>query len=542
MYNSIFEISLFELYRNTHLCDIKVPISITPINDQPCYLLTQLPQFTVVNGENFTISNDVLLTQDTDTPSTKIEYEVLSPPSFGSLVKVIDTDTVENLNKLGNKFTQHDISQGRISYIHRGPSKATSFNFKVWDGKFDPIHAVVNIKVSPVHLSCDLTSKTAEILQGTSTVQLTFENLVADTNVNKFRLWYNVVEKPSHGLIMENNHSVAHFTYYGLQQGQISYVLQNNTVSEDAFKSFISIKQSEVTCSVKTQIRIKPFININSISIASFERRRLSATIEKLSPFFRNPTVASFTIKPTLKYGAVVRVEKNNLDNFLPANMFTFKDLENGLIHYEPKEIERNVEELVDEINYMVKVNGSLQVGHGTAYVYLLNQKINHTIEVESHEINSAMVYNYTIIILAVLLFFILILVIVFVVRYLASDNEKNKLEKDMPPPLPMPPDFVLNNSPLYVTYSNSGGSLLDGSVPVISNLPNCKIIPMETDSTYRESELEDFVNFEEEEEEDDMVKEWDSFKGSASEMNRNTNNQYSTVYNPLLRRNQYWV
>lgn len=517
-----------------------MPISITPVNDQPCYLLTQLPQITVVNGENYTITNEVLLTQDTDTPSTKIEYEILSPPSFGSLVKAIDGDTVENLNKLGNKFTQNDISQGRILYIHRGPSKTTSFNFKVWDGKFEPIHAVFSIKVSPVQLSCDLASKTAEIVQGTSTVQLSFENLVADTNVNKFRLWYNIVEKPLHGVILGNNRSVAHFTYPELQQGQINYVLQNNSVSEDTFKSLISVKQSEVTCSVKTQIRIKPFININSISITSNERRRLSAILEKGSPLFRGSMAASFTLKQQPLYGSVTRVEKNDLDRVQLVNKFTFKDLENGLIHYEPKESERTAEELVDEIHYMVRVNGSLQIGHGTAYVYLLNQKVNVSVEADPIE-TAALIYNYAAIGLAILFLIVLVIVIIFVVRYLASDSERDKLEKDMPPPLPMPPDFVLNNSPLYVTYSNTG-SLLDGSMPVISNLPNCKIIPMETDSTYRESELEDFVNFEEEEEDEDMVKEWDSFKGSSNEMNRNAGNQYSTVYNPLLRRNQYWV
>lgn len=495
----------------------------------------------MVNGENYTITNEVLLTQDTDTPSTKIEYEILNPPSFGSLVKVIDNENVENLNKLGNKFTQNDISQERILYIHRGPSKATSFNFKVWDGHFEPITAVFSIKVSPVQLSCELASKTAEVVQGTSTVLLSFENLVADTNVNKFRLWYNIVEKPVHGVILGSNRSVAHFTYAGLQQGQISYVLQNNSVSEDSFKSLISVKQSEVTCSVRTQIRIKPFININSISIMSSEKRRLSATIDKASPFFRTPMAASFMLIQSPLHGTVTRVEKNDPDQAQPISKFSFRELDNGLIHYEPSEAERPAEELVDEIHYLVRVNGSLQIGHGTAYVYLLNQKLNTTTEVESFEINTALIYNYTVIALAVLFLIILVLVVIFVIRYLASDSERDKLEKDMPPPLPMPPDFVLNNSPLYVTYSNTG-SMIDGSMPMISNLPNCKIIPMETDSTYRESELEDFVNFEEEEEDEDMVKEWDSFKGSSSEMNRNTGNQYSTVYNPLLRRNQYWV
>jgi hypothetical protein len=85
--------------------------------------------FSLVTGGTFTITNGQLLTTDPDTPANQLVYSLQSVPANGAL-------QLTGINMaVGNNFTQQDINNNSLRYIHNGSaSTADTFDFVVSDG------------------------------------------------------------------------------------------------------------------------------------------------------------------------------------------------------------------------------------------------------------------------------------------------------------------------------------------------------------------------------------------------------------------------
>lgn len=97
----------------------------TPINDQPFYLRTESPGIDVLQGSRSNLTRAALLTEDNDTQPAYILYEIISTPSNGVL---INSDTPK---EAVISFTQADIDDGKISFMHDGSPHSGAFYFKV---------------------------------------------------------------------------------------------------------------------------------------------------------------------------------------------------------------------------------------------------------------------------------------------------------------------------------------------------------------------------------------------------------------------------
>lgn len=104
-------------------------ISILPVNNQ---LPTLMIQPIRLREKGFTyISPSQLTAQDQDTPSEQIVFTITQSPFFGSIQRSGTTVT---------SFTQNDLENGRITYVHTGPeatdgqSVQDSFKVKISDG------------------------------------------------------------------------------------------------------------------------------------------------------------------------------------------------------------------------------------------------------------------------------------------------------------------------------------------------------------------------------------------------------------------------
>ena len=85
--------------------------------------------FSVVSGGTFTITNGQLLTTDTDNTPSQLVYSLQSVPASGTL-------QLTGINMVvGNLFTQQNINNGSLKYVHNGLVTASdSFDFDVSDG------------------------------------------------------------------------------------------------------------------------------------------------------------------------------------------------------------------------------------------------------------------------------------------------------------------------------------------------------------------------------------------------------------------------
>lgn len=531
-------LSIYLAVGHIFLCDITIPVLISPINDKPFNLLTQFPEMTVVNGENQTITHKHLLTQDIDTPSSNIIYEIIGYPAFGIILKQIDGSTWVNIEKLQNKFSQNDINEKRIIYMHFGPSKQTIFDFKVWDGKHNPLSAVFSIKVSAVLLDCEVKRKTLDITQGIYEKILHFENLNIHTNINKYRLKFNISMQAQSGLVLKNKKTTNHFKYEELISEHISFIQNNLTYYNDVFKVTVYVADVENVCNFNVNIRVKPFISINSILYMTNDEKRLSLTSERKSLLLRPDSNIRFVIKVKPKWGFITNIlkSKESKNENTSISSFTFEQVEKGIIYYK---LNKNVfhNDTMDEMRYLVKTNLSEHTGYETAYIHISSiKKISNTVNSDDQiysinvKLNNYNINAITVIAIVILLVFIFLTLLI---RYIFRNyKEKSKLKSSQPPTLPLPPGYLYNN--IISDYaSNTSLTYSHQNTPMISALPNCKVISLAS-SPFGDSQIDDFINYEEDE--DDLPKEWDSFKESSSDLNQ-------TVYqNPLLRRNQYWV
>lgn len=228
--------AVYLLIGNIFLCNISIPVTINPINDQPFYLATTSPHIFVVEGENMTISSSDLLTEDADTSPDGIIYEIISNPMHGILQKISDEGYVQNIMYYSYSFSQQDINDRRIIYTHSGSPESTTFTFKVSDGKFKPAYETFTIKILPIQITQSSNPKALGVPQGSNVGNLSIDHVSIQTNVQRNRLIYNITRLPIGGILNNNNKQIFRFNQRQLEDGVIQYVQHDMTRSNDSFQ------------------------------------------------------------------------------------------------------------------------------------------------------------------------------------------------------------------------------------------------------------------------------------------------------------------
>ena len=94
------------------------------VNDEPFRLVTPRPGLTVIDGWSAVIGRAHLLTVDPDTPPDSLCYDVVVQPEVGRLRWRDGLDFV-------TAFSQADVDEGRVEFVHNAASGPGSFVFQV---------------------------------------------------------------------------------------------------------------------------------------------------------------------------------------------------------------------------------------------------------------------------------------------------------------------------------------------------------------------------------------------------------------------------
>lgn len=229
-------LSVYLQQGNIFLCNLTIPVIINPINDHEFYLVTQSPQMTVIEGENRTITKKELFTEDADTGPVDIIYDIISGPTIGILMKISDEGIAQDIMTYGNRFSQLDINENRILYVHNHLPQPTTFYFKVSDGKFTPAFEIFNLKVIPVTVGPGNDRDLVYMQQGANTTHIRETHFAVDTNADRSRLMYNVTDAPKYGVLLCENRQTSRFTYTQLVNKKIVYFQTDMSKSNDNFK------------------------------------------------------------------------------------------------------------------------------------------------------------------------------------------------------------------------------------------------------------------------------------------------------------------
>lgn len=229
-------LSVYLQQGNIFLCNLSIPVVINPVNDHEFVIITQSPQMTIIEGENRTITKKELLTEDADTGEADIIYDIISGPTIGILMKKSDDGIAQDIMTYGNRFSQLDINENRIIYVHNQLPQPTTFYFKVSDGKFTPAFEIFNLKVIPVTVGRGNERDIVYMTQGANSTHIRETHFAVDTNADRNRLVYNVTDAPKYGVLLCENRQTSRFTYAQLVNKKIIYFQTDMSKSSDNFK------------------------------------------------------------------------------------------------------------------------------------------------------------------------------------------------------------------------------------------------------------------------------------------------------------------
>lgn len=536
-------------------------MTINPINDQPFYLVTISPQVSVIEGENKTITNADLLTEDADTSSRDLIYDIISGPTQGILLKISDEGYPQDIITYGNQFTQADINENRIIYTHTGNPQSTTFYFKVSDGKFKPAYEIFNIKILPIQIYPGAETVPINVQQGSNAGVLEPKNVAIETNVQKNRLMYNITRLPYGGILANNNKQVFRFNQRQLEDGVINYVQNDMTRSNDSFQVNAYIPDTTSFSLVDIQVVVQPFIIINPVSITPGSKVRLSSTfiIDNPTQLKLNRYNPKITISRKPKYGKFKKIIRSTGDlesvNDKEIFSFTYKELKSGVVYFVARKFFQEFSSINDSFEYILTTK-TAQPSQGVVNIEIFSpNKISTDDNPEVIAADTRITVDHLLILSIITGILIFLFMAIMIIRCRSINVPKDDPDKNMPPALPRPPDFMtLHTTRSMYTPSENDDSLpvtqSSTPLPVLSNVPHCKVIPIGIDSSIQDSDPEDMIDMREDALNNanmlryvynDDPEDWSSC-GPDVNYSSIAQPQQIPKINPLLRRNQYWV
>ncbi|XP_055931589.1 chondroitin sulfate proteoglycan 4-like [Argiope bruennichi] len=311
-----------------------VNIIVHPVNDHPFTLQTQTASIQIVQGQSLTLGPHILNVTDADDVPKDVVYEILQSPSTGKLIMK---------NTSINTFTQEDINNNLVQYVHDGSSENRSaFNFKVSDGKHKPAYGVLDITIVPIKLHLKNLSA-IEVQQGSTAAFLSSKNLGAETNANNEEIWYNVTSLPSYGHIFVSDNVLRQkdvFRQIDIDNGLVFYMQSDLTASEDYF--VVSIKSGRNVLKYQiVNITVIPLVKQNILIVNSSGITFITADVLNASKLAQqtksNP---KFSVLKFPKLGVLKKINKFSKRSFPKSFEFTHEDLLNKRVAYEGKSMD----------------------------------------------------------------------------------------------------------------------------------------------------------------------------------------------------------
>nr|XP_005165450.1 chondroitin sulfate proteoglycan 4-like [Danio rerio]XP_021332245.1 chondroitin sulfate proteoglycan 4-like [Danio rerio] len=326
-------------------------ITIIPINDQPPVLKTKTPSLKVVQGDTVTIGPDNLNVVDLDNPPTEIQYTVISKPGNGFLA------IADHLNESVDSFSQAQINNGEVFFIHDGSSSSGAFYFSVTDGHHRPLYKLFNLEV--IKITVWLANNTEVLLdQGHTSVTLTQSHLAAVTNGKNTTVHYQITVPPKNGKLLLNNDVVTAFSHDDLEAETLMYHMVNLESSHDNFEFAAFTTEANLTNQV-VNITVKPLIKYTErVTFPNGIRIRLKPHFLNVSELaLLSDSDPLFEITSPPDNGKIVRMIGGKGRKAESVESFTFSELLQQKLAIELKANLTGVQEVNDSFRFVLKAN-----------------------------------------------------------------------------------------------------------------------------------------------------------------------------------------
>lgn len=330
-------------------------ITVTPVNDRPPVLKTGSPRLKVVKGDTVNLDTENLYVEDQDTPPEELYYTVISKPKNGFLA------LEGQLNKSAITFTQADVNQGRVHFVQNGEPSSGVIYLSITDGFHRPLYKLFSVEVENITISV-ANNTGLTLLQGQTTVTLTFEHLAAVTNEKDASIKYLVTGPPSHGCVMVMEEPVTHFDQEDLHAGILFYNMTDLSSFQDSFEFTVFTSESNLTNQV-VNITVRPLIHLGEHvripdGIPVKLRKDVLDATELASLSASDPI---FEILEPPKHGKLVKVTFDLGGASRSLESFTFRDVEQGRVAIE------------ENINFQTNYGNTTAARYNVTAVHPLN-------------------------------------------------------------------------------------------------------------------------------------------------------------------------
>lgn len=337
-----FEIRLSD---GKHTVEKTVLIMVIPVDDET-------PRMTINDGleveigETKVISNKVLKATDLDSEDKYLTYVVRYGPGQGYLQRISKFGDVLGNITLGMNFTQDEIDQQRIQYVHTGQEGIRDLlKFDVTDGINPLIDRYFYINIGSIDMVFpDVINKGVTLKEG-GKVTLTTD-LLSTTDINspdEF-LSFSITRAPSRGHLECTDHPgvpISTFTQLQLAGNKIYYIhTSDDEMKMDSFEFAVTDGYNPVFRTFRVSItdvdNKKPVLTINKLIVEEGESKLITPFELTAEDRDTGDNLLRFIVTQVPVHGQLL------FNNTRPITTFSKQDLNENLISYKHDGTETN--------------------------------------------------------------------------------------------------------------------------------------------------------------------------------------------------------
>ncbi|XP_074651555.1 chondroitin sulfate proteoglycan 4-like [Tubulanus polymorphus] len=259
-----------------------VYVDVLPVNDEYPEIVVN-DQLKIWTGSTMILTRHHLLTVDKDTGPSKLTYEVHKSTIRGGYI-ALNTSPERRVFK----FTQAQIDEGQVAFVHDGSEKRGGFQFHVTDG----VNSGNRHRFSIVSRQLQLILKKNKQLEVFPTMKQTITkgHLLAKTNdANQTNeIIFTLQSKPEFGQILRDQQPTETFRQDEIDAGIIQYWHTEPSTSWEIIDSFMFEISTEYANSVN---HIQFNIHISYESLNSENQAHLIGTSKLVIPEGGNATL-----------------------------------------------------------------------------------------------------------------------------------------------------------------------------------------------------------------------------------------------------------
>ncbi|KAM9318366.1 FRAS1-related extracellular matrix protein 2b [Pholidichthys leucotaenia] len=288
-------------------------------------------------GESKVINSNVLKAIDLDSEDSTLTYIIRYGPGQGYLQKVMPSGTLQNIT-VGMNFTQNEVDQGLIVYIHNGQEGIRDLiKFDVTDGINPLIDRYFYVTVGGIDMVFpDVVSKGVSLKEG-GRVTLTTDILsTSDLNSPDEHLVFTITRAPMRGHLECTDTPgvpITSFTQLQLAGNKIYYIhTADDEVKMDSFEFEVTDGYNPVFRTFRISVtdvdNKKPVVTVHGLVLTEGENKLITPfelTVEDRDTIDR---LLKFTVTQIPVHGRLL------FNNTRPVTSFTKQDLNENLISY----------------------------------------------------------------------------------------------------------------------------------------------------------------------------------------------------------------